>query len=155
MCTKFDILNHDGFLVSRGCISVKFWRFRYILPIAENLHSLKHWNFAQCFKTWIQLYLQSLVTQFFPTSPNQIYYVTKLEALYTRAINWHAAMINFMYAGLMLISSSKLLTLDCLRVLMYLRITSDRTRRLLSNFPSSGWLLRASVMGSSLRNLMW
>ena len=39
MCTKFDILNHDGFLISRGCISVKFW---YILAITENLHILKH-----------------------------------------------------------------------------------------------------------------
>ena len=47
-----------------------------------NYWKLKLWNFAQCFKTWIQLYLQSLVAQFFPTSPNQIYYVTKLEALY-------------------------------------------------------------------------
>ena len=27
MCTKFDILNHDGFLNSGGCISVNFWRF--------------------------------------------------------------------------------------------------------------------------------
>ena len=79
MSTKFDILNHDGFLISRGCISVKFWRFRYILAITENLHALKH----QCFKTCIQLYLQSLVTQFFPTNPNQNYYVTKLEALYS------------------------------------------------------------------------
>ena len=42
MSTKFDILNHDGLLISRGCISVKFWRFRYILAIAENLHALKH-----------------------------------------------------------------------------------------------------------------
>ena len=24
MCTKFDILNHDGFLISGGCRSVKF-----------------------------------------------------------------------------------------------------------------------------------
>ena len=29
MGTKFDILNHDGFLISRG------WRFRYILAIAH------------------------------------------------------------------------------------------------------------------------
>ena len=42
MCTKFDILNHDGFLISRGCISVKFWHFRYILAITENLQTLKH-----------------------------------------------------------------------------------------------------------------
>ena len=35
MCTKFDILNHDGFLISRGCISG-------VLAITENLHMLKH-----------------------------------------------------------------------------------------------------------------
>ena len=42
LCTKFDILNHDGFPISRGCISVKFWRFRYFMAITENLHALKH-----------------------------------------------------------------------------------------------------------------
>ena len=35
------------------------------------LKAYMHWNFAQCFKTWSQLYLQSLATQFLPTSPNQ------------------------------------------------------------------------------------
>ena len=41
MCTKFDILNHDGFLISRGCVSVKFWEFS-VLAITENLDGLKH-----------------------------------------------------------------------------------------------------------------
>ena len=36
-----------------------------------------------------RLYLQSLVTQFFPTSPNQIYYVTKLEALYVHYLDYN------------------------------------------------------------------
>ena len=37
------------------------------VAITENLHALKHWNFAQCFNPTIPT-----VTQFFPTSPTKI-----------------------------------------------------------------------------------
>ena len=42
MFTKFDILNHDGFLISRGCISVSNFGVFGFLAITENLHALKH-----------------------------------------------------------------------------------------------------------------
>ena len=40
MCTKFDILNHDGFLISGGCRSVP--EFSVFFGDYCNLRALKH-----------------------------------------------------------------------------------------------------------------
>ena len=39
VCTKFDTLNNDGFLISGGCRSAKSQ-----FVITENLHALKHFK---------------------------------------------------------------------------------------------------------------
>ena len=39
--TKFNILNHDGFLVSGGSRSARSLEFSVLFVITENLHALK------------------------------------------------------------------------------------------------------------------
>ena len=71
MCAKFDILNHDDFLISGGCISAKITVFLLLLKTTEALKlEAKFGN--------------SIISD---KPQNQNHLITKLEAL-KKACQW-------------------------------------------------------------------